>query len=400
MELDQSRNEAKSHLGDYELTRSEAIQEAVKIICNPVVSAEKPELESVKTVELYCGDRATKFVVWGIRDGESGESKGKNLGLQTIRRTKARGWETDPEKSITIEDDGIDILRKFLNELPQLPIDGEYLLLDAANPISQFLDALSGHSLEAGDFSKILRLLVDSGNITKLVALPSESLQLGKAVAAALNYAEMSQTLDEFERLVEHGCDKCVACKSGKVCLEGTFQSFLKANPWIFGSQYSKVTPKKITYDGDELDYLARRTADDYEEIVEIKRPIKDLFRDRGQKGLAENKPVVDAVNQVDNYIAGIEADRYKYDSEERGYLKVEKIRAKIIIGRDSADPAKQRALRRLNARYNRIEVITYDQLIATARQMLSWLETEIHDTSAKEPDAPVWAQTVDDIPF
>ena len=288
-------------MGDYDMTRAEAIQEAVKIICNPVYSAERPELESIKTVELYCGERATKFVVWGIRDGESGEPKGKNLSLQTIRSFKSRGWETDPDKSITIEDEGIDILRKFLNELPQLPIDAEYILLDAANPLAQFLDEQSTLSLEPGDFSKILRLLVDPTNIDKLLALPSESLQLGKAVAAALNHAEKSQTLDEFEHLVKTGCGECDACKSGKVCLESTFQSFLTANPWIFGSQYSKITPKKITYDGDELDYLARRTADDYEEIVEIKRPIKELFRERGQKGLAEIRGVVDAVNQVDN---------------------------------------------------------------------------------------------------
>ena len=374
-------------MGDYELTRSEAIKEAVKIICNPIISAEKPELESVKTVVIYCGERATKFVVWGIRDGESGESRGKNLSLQTIRRTKVRGWETDPEKSITIEDDGIDILRTFLKELPQLSIDAEYLLLDAANPFAQYLDQLSDQSLDEGDFSEILRLLADPNNSAKLLGLPSDSLQLGKAVAAALNFAQMSQTLDEFERLVKRGCGECEACVDGKVCLESTFQCFLKANPWIFGSQYSKVTAKKITFDNDELDYLARRTADGYEEIIEIKRPIKDLFRERGQKGLAENKAVVDAVNQVDNYIAGLDSDRHKYDNEEYGNLKVEKIRAKIIIGRDSNEYAKKRALRRLNARYNRIEVITYDQLIANARQMLSWLEAEIEDSA--ENDEP-----------
>ena len=210
----------------------------------------------------------------------------------------------------------------------------------------------------------------------------------------------MSQTLDEFERLVKNGCGKCEACKKDEVCLEETFQNFLKANPWIFGSQYSQVTCKKITFDNDVLDYLARRTADGYEEIIEIKRPIKDLFRKRRQKGLAENKEVVDAVNQVDNYIAGLDADRYKYDSEAHGYMKVEKIRAKIIIGTDSDDPVKMRALRRLNARYNRIEVITYDQLIANARQMLQWLENEIEDSSATSMSPPTPVNTVDDIPF
>lgn len=381
MAFNRSDSEAKQHLGDFEMPRNKAIQEAVKIECSPVNSAAKPELESIKTVELYCGERATKFVLWGIRNRESGESKGKNLGLQTIRRSKSRGWETDPEHSITIQDNGIDILRVFLNELPNLDVGTNYLIVDADNSIVQVLDQVSEHSLNDEDVSVIVKFLADPTNSAKLAALPSDSLQLGRAVSAALNHAHMSQSLNEFERLVEHGCGKCTACKDDKVCLESTFQNFLKENSWIFGSQYSQVTPKKITFDNDELDYLARRTADGYEEIIEIKRPIKELFRKRGLKGLAENKDLVDAINQVDNYIAGLDADRHKYFSEEYGNLKVENIRAKIIIGRNSDDPTKKQALRRINARFNRIEVITFDQLIANARQMLSWLEKEIQGT-------------------
>ena len=214
-------------------------------------------------------------------------------------------------------------------------------------------------------------------NITKLSQLPSDELRLGQSLAAALNYVRMSQVLDEFEQLVKNGCGECDGCKKDNGCLEGTFQKFLKEHSWIFGSQYSKVTPKKITFDNDELDFMMRRTADGYEEIVEIKRPKFNLFRKRG-KGLAETKEVVNAINQVDNYLAGFDADQHKHDSEEHGYLKVEKIRAKIIIGRNSENKAEKKALRRLNARFNRIEVITFDQLIANARQMLKWLESEI----------------------
>ncbi|MCY4019601.1 MAG: DUF4263 domain-containing protein [Chloroflexi bacterium] len=417
MESDRYDSEAKQRLGDYELPRSEAIREAVKIICNPVHSAEKPELESVKTVVLYRRDRATKFVVWRIRDGESGEAKGKNLSLQTIRRTKARGWETDPDKSITIEDNGIDILRKFLNELPQLSIDGEYLLLDAADPLAQILDALSDCSLEAGDFSKILQLLVDPRNIIKLLALPSESLELGKSVAAALSHARMSRVLDDFIHLVDQGCGECDGCLHNKACREHTYQKFLEANSWIFGSEYSELIPNRNFIKNRQVDFPLRRTVDGYLEVIEIKRPTDDLFTYKDGAIVGESSVVSKARYQVSEYLSDI--DVKKNDILVEDDIAAEKVRGKVIVGNLKGNVEEKKALRRLNAQLNRVEIISYDQLIATAQRMLDLLseQRDVGETSGNEQEAaatlvrqPEWANSdrkypdtptsVDDIPF
>ena len=155
-ETDRGEKEKRIRLGGYDMPREEAIDKAVEIICNPVDSPQKPWLESVKTIELYCGGRVTKFAVWGIRDGQTGEPKSKNLCLQTIRRTQARGWETDPEKSITIEDDAIDILRTFLCTLPSLPIDGEFLVINTDDAVVQLLNQLTNRSLDVGSISSVV----------------------------------------------------------------------------------------------------------------------------------------------------------------------------------------------------------------------------------------------------
>ena len=63
----------------------------------------------------------------------------------------------------------------------------------------------------------------------------------------------------------------------------------------------------------------------------------------------------------------------------------VNKIRAKIIIGRDG-DEAQRQALCRLNAHLHRIEILTFDQLGRIARQVISTLERVIYPTAGNTP--------------
>ncbi len=53
---------------------------------------------------------------------------------------------------------------------------------------------------------------------------------------------------------------------------------------------------------------------------------------------------------------------------------KVNKTRAKIIIGRDH-DEKQVAALRSYNSHLNRVEIITFDQLASIARHVVSYLE-------------------------
>ena len=394
---DRGEKEKRIRLGDYDMPREEAIDKAVEIICNPVDSPQKPWLESVKTIELYCGGRVTKFAVWGIRDGQTGEPKSKNLCLQTIRRTQARGWETDPEKSITIEDDAIDILRTFLCTLPSLPIDGEFLVINTDDAVVQLLNQLTNRSLDVGSISSVVARLANPENIAKLSQLPSDELRLGQSLAAALNYVRMSQVLDEFEQLVKNGCGECDGCKNRRGCYEQTYQRFLEEHYWIFGSEYSELIPNRRFIKNKEVDFPLRRTVDGYLEVIEIKKPMEDLFTIRDGKIVAESPAVAKAKWQVSEYLSSI--DIKQNDLRVEDDIDVEKVRGKVIIGRIDGDDVQTKALRQLNALSTRIEIITYDQLISTAERILDILSPQqAVDDSTHDP-APL-PSSVDDIPF
>ena len=385
-------------LGNYDMPRKEAINKAVEIICNPVDLPQKPWLESVKTIELYCGGRVTKFAVWGICDDQTGESKGKQLTVKTIDRIKARGgWEADPKKSITIDDDAIDILRTFLCELPNLPIDGEFLVINADDVAVQLLNQLTTQSLDVGLISSIVAQLANPENIAKLSQLPSDELRLGQSLAAALNYVRMSQVLDEFEQLVKNGCGECDGCKNRRGCYEQTYQRFLEEHYWIFGSEYSELIPNRRFIKNKEVDFPLRRTVDGYLEVIEIKKPMEDLFTVHNGKIVAESPAVAKAKWQVSEYLSSI--DIKQNDLRVEDDIDVEKVRGKVIIGRIDGDDVQTKALRQLNALSTRIEVITYDQLISTAERILDILSPQ-QAVDDNENDPAPSPSAVDDIPF
>jgi hypothetical protein len=70
-----------------------------------------------------------------------------------------------------------------------------------------------------------------------------------------------------------------------------------------------------------------------------------------------------------------LDADRYAIKARD-GEDPL-KIRAKVIIGRDG-DENQKRALRRLNGHLHRIEILTFDQLLRIARNVLSYLESAV----------------------
>ncbi len=178
---------------------------------------------------------------------------------------------------------------------------------------------------------------------------------------------------------------------------EPKYQKFLMENHWMFGGEYNELLINRNIIKNGQLDFPALRTADGYLEIIEIKRPFKKkLFRPY-RKTYSEIADVVDAICQTDDYLARIDKEAFQIESEDE--LDVEKVRGKVIIGRDG-DDIQKKALRRLNARTNRIEVMTYDQLILIAQKILNLLRNEEDRVSnVKENPDNEQSSSVDDIP-
>jgi hypothetical protein len=95
----------------------------------------------------------------------------------------------------------------------------------------------------------------------KIFAAGSEGGRRTIAVSARL--AEYKNVRDELDALITKGDDVG----------EGRLQNLLKDNPWLFGSEYSELLSRRNWTRDQKLDFMLRRTADDYLEIIEIKTP-------------------------------------------------------------------------------------------------------------------------------
>lgn len=196
--------------------------------------------------------------------------------------------------------------------------------------------------------------------------------QLFADAAAALNLATYSNAVEELRGLIN---------VSDQVH-EAQFQNLLTEHPWMFGSEYSELLDKRRWTRDEQQDFVVRRTADNYIELIEIKTPLngKPLFKyDASHDNLYAGVELSKVVGQVQNYIEKLDADRHAIiarDGEDTC-----KIRAKIIVGRDGDEDQRQ-ALRRFNGHLYRIEVLTFDQLLHIAQNVVSYLQSVLKTPS------------------
>jgi hypothetical protein len=152
--------------------------------------------------------------------------------------------------------------------------------------------------------------------------------------------------------------------------LEKDFQKLLEDNPWIFGSEYSELLKRRIWVRDQQQDFMCKRTTDGFLEVIEIKRPLNDrnLFSwDDSHKTFYPGNELSKSIGQVINYLATLDSDRDRIRSNDGE--DTNKIRVKLVIGRDR-DERQVESLRNLNSHINRIEIVTFDQLLKIAKRV------------------------------
>ena len=157
----------------------------------------------------------------------------------------------------------------------------------------------------------------------------------------------------------------------------------------MFGSEYSELLDRHVWVRDDKQDFMLIRTADGYLEIVEIKTPFEQplFIHDASHDSFYTSARLSQVIGQVMRYIEQVERDRDRILAQDR--QDPLKIRARIIVGRDGNE-GHQTALRNLNAHLNRIEVLTFDQLLRIANRVLNIFEDQRRD----------YYRPVDDLPF
>jgi hypothetical protein len=329
-----------------------------------------------------------------IIDQNTGEVHHHAVKIECIPKIAARnggGWSLEKPKTIWIDDgekDEIRRLRDFLSVvrggMPEAV--GRYLIvhLDEGHDASDALHGLIQHASGPGKAEALIRVIEAVGSDTeafnRLIDLAATNPVAAEVMTAALNIARYRDSFATLEELIEGNAT------------EWDFQSHLESNDWLFGSEYSELLDLRHATRDEHQDFIVRRTTDEYIEIIEIKRPLngQSLFNyDRSHDCYYPSSPLSQVVGQVINYIEQLDAERESL--LRRNGLDTNKIRAKIIIGRNGDDSQLQ-ALRNFNGHLHRIEIVTFDQLLNIGRRVLGHLESVItQEHTEGSPVASPW---------
>jgi hypothetical protein len=165
--------------------------------------------------------------------------------------------------------------------------------------------------------------------------------------------ARYSSLLEEFQGLLEGP--------------EEPVHQFLKKHPELISptaiAQWSKL---KF---GDRIsDFVFREPYNDYE-LVELEAPIREIFRKDGQ----QREELTHAFNQISDWIAYIEDNRQKVETE-LGLAGIStNPRSLIVIGRSAAlTDENRRKLITLQNLIPKLRIMTYDDLLESARATLT----------------------------
>ncbi|HEV2606205.1 MAG TPA: Shedu anti-phage system protein SduA domain-containing protein [Microvirga sp.] len=337
-----------------------------------------PDIRQVDSLTLIELPRSRREIVhFAIHSRNTGEFKGHRIGFRT--RHKVQGtWQPESAKSFTLEtEEEIRAAVRFIlaaceGSIPN--IGGSFVVLptpsDANTPgLQRAINALS----QEGKANLLVEMLNQAAQtpelLENLMEQAARNPELFAEAAATLNLARYRQAHAGLNQLIE---------TSNR---EQDFQRLLAEHPWMFGSEYSELLSNRNLVRGSQQDFVLRRTSDGYIELVEIKTPMEGraLFRfDDSHQSHYAGAALSMVIGQVQKYLEEVDAGRYEIrfrDNEDPN-----KVRAKIIIGRDG-DEAQRQALRRFNGHLHRIEVLTFDHLSRTAGQVVSYLERLVPHT-------------------
>lgn len=343
----------------------------------------KPDLARMQTTVLKDGPRARKIAKYTVlRNRHTGEVHHDALVIETNRNLKGV-WSRDDKSTIWLsneEDDEIQRLLDFLNvirggSIPKKP--SSYVVLPATGKEQ----ALQDFFTEASDAGKIdlladvLRRAMDDATVFQvLLERAQKDPELFREAMLALNLAAYRQAVAKLQQMIDSGEER-----------EEKYQKHLEQHPWMFGSEYSELLDRRKWTRDENQDFVVRRTTDGYIEVIEIKTPLggKPLYiYDRSHDSYYQCADLSKVIGQVEKYLEEFDANRseiLRRDGEDSN-----KIRVKIIIGRDG-DDNQRTALRRHNGHLHRMEVLTFDQILKVAKNVLGYLEAALNERQTEE---------------
>lgn len=141
---------------------------------------------------------------------------------------------------------------------------------------------------------------------------------------------------------------------------------FLKKHPELLCPTHDQFW-SKLAFGARVSDFVFREPCNDYL-LVEIEAPIREMFRKDGQ----QREELTHAINQITDWIQYIIDNKQKVE-KEFGLIGIStNPRSLVVIGRSaSLTDENRRKLALLQAQHYKLRILTYDDLIASARANL-----------------------------
>ena len=248
-------------------------------------------------------------------------------------------------KSITLRQEEIDLLNEYIQEY--------YTPLNIG--LTEFIEA----DEDAAELFKKVRDLGISDE--KVASKLIESGILTENMSVAITAAERNNAVHDFEASLD------------QEPTESFCQDWFSRNKWILGSDYLNILPERDIDAHDIADYLMR-SIDGFVDVVEIKRPDLPFWAGPDSHGnYYPTSHLTAAIAQCLNYLYRIELQSNSVEFMEHvGGAKTVKPQCLLVYGRsDDWGEDKMKPMRILNAAYHQLHIMTYDQLLARAKQLL-----------------------------
>lgn len=300
--------------------------------------------EYVSARELSSGIRSSCRAIF-FRNTHSSTDE-KIVSLKIARTIKSNGtFKEKPEKTITLTADELDNLISYIQEY--------YTPLNMG--MTEFIAADED---AARLFSKVRELgISDEEVVDKLF----ESGILTDNLSVAITAASRNYAIREFANAIDRHCD------------EAYWQEWFTRNKWVLGSEFLNILPERDIDVDDIADYLMR-SLDGFLDIVEIKKPDLHFWtRPDSHGNHCPSAQLTAAIIQCLNYLYKIELQSNSVEFLQRvGGTKTVKPQCLLVYGRSNTWSEDEfKALRILNASYHQLHIMTYDQLLLRAKQLL-----------------------------
>lgn len=341
---DNNKKDGKIYIGKKNITKEGEIYRAAETLTdfgntyltkkNKDDKSTPKEFNVIEKITLYespIGQQ--KYSCWLIEC----DDENKTRALHLCRRTSKGIVFANQE--LTLNAHSIGVLKQFLDKIK---------VCDEGNAfkIETSMDKGNKQIVTQTEFSKIIENNIDEiDDYYRLIDLKKKKLSIEK-LEAIIN--------DEFKNEVD-------------------IQKFLKNNLWLFGSQYCALVEEEKINSKNILDGIPKNL-ESYVDIIEVKLPTEQLFVfDSGHKNFYSSSILTKAIAQTQNYI--FEMEQLSNDSyyQDKNNCKIIKPRGIILIGsKNDLNEEENKYLRILNSSYHNLQVITYQQLLARAKNMLN----------------------------